>query len=65
MFRPNRLRRWPVLVLAAVVSTFGYVYAQQPAPQTQGQTAAPNPYLMGTEGLIRDRAGSQATCRWP
>ena len=57
MFRPNRLRRWPVLVLAAVVSTFGYVYAQQPAPQTQGQTAAPNPYLMGTEGLNQGPRG--------
>src|SRR5439155_23486260 len=28
------------------ILAFGYVYAQQPAPQT----GAPNPYLMGTEG---------------
>jgi len=50
MFSPNSIRRCAALLLSSVALTFGYVYAQQPAPQTQAQTAAPNPYLMGTEG---------------
>ena len=57
MFRPNRLKRWAVLLLTGLAMSFGYVYAQQPAPQTQSQTAAPNPYLMGTEGLDQGPRG--------
>ena len=48
---PPSRARWIVVSSTALILAFGYVYAQQPAPQTQPQTAAPNPYLMGTEGV--------------
>jgi hypothetical protein len=51
------MTRWVILSLTGVILAVGYVYAQQPAPQTQGQTAAPNPYLMGTEGLNQGPRG--------
>ena len=57
MFRSSSIRRWSILLLLGLVLSFGSVYAQQPAPQTQGQTAAPNPYLMGTEGLDQGPRG--------
>jgi cytochrome c peroxidase len=57
MFRPKSMMRCVILSLTAVIMAFGYVYAQQPAPQTQGQTAAPNPYLMGTEGYYQGPRG--------
>jgi hypothetical protein len=47
MVRPKSVMRWVILSSTAVILAFGYVYAQQPAPQTQGQTA-PNPYRLGT-----------------
>src|SRR6266850_7118233 len=43
MIRPRSIMRWVILALTGVILAVGYVYAQQPAPQT-----APNPYLMGT-----------------
>jgi cytochrome c peroxidase len=51
------MTRWVILSLTGVILAVGYVYAQQPAPQTQAQTAAPNPYLMGTEGLNQGPRG--------
>ena len=50
MIRPKSMMRWAILSLTGLMLASGYVYAQQPAPQTQSQPAAPNPYLMGTEG---------------
>src|SRR5260370_20584584 len=47
MIRPKSMTRWVILSLTGVILAVGGVYAQQPAPQT----AAPNPHLMGTEGL--------------
>src|SRR6266481_8274203 len=47
MIRPKSIMRWDIPAFTGVILAVGYVYAQQPAPQTQ----APNPYLMGTEGL--------------
>src|SRR5258708_20318550 len=47
MIRPKSIMRWVIPAFTGVILAVGYVYAQQPAPQTQ----APNPYLMGTEGL--------------
>src|ERR1700732_4599634 len=41
------MTRWVVLWATGLILAMGYGYAQQPAPPTQ----APNPYLMGTEGL--------------
>src|ERR1700751_2630749 len=41
------------LACATLVLALGYADAQQPAPQT----AAPNPYLMGTEGLNQGPRG--------
>ncbi|MGA7264135.1 MAG: hypothetical protein WBX30_25055, partial [Stellaceae bacterium] len=57
MIRPKSMARWITLSLTAVTLTSGYLYAQQPTPQTQSQTAAPNPYLMGTEGLDQGPRG--------
>ena len=54
---PPSRARWIVVSSTALILAFGYVYAQQPAPQTQPQTAAPNPYLMGTEGVDRGPRG--------
>ena len=56
MIRPSRLR-WIVLASTGLILAFGYVYAQQPAPQTQPQTTPPNPYLIGTEGLDQGPRG--------
>jgi cytochrome c peroxidase len=56
MIRPSRLR-WIVLASTGLILAFGYVYAQQPAPQTQPQTTPPNPYLMGTEGFDQGPRG--------
>src|SRR5437660_5681524 len=53
MIRPKSMMRWVILSLTAVILAFGYAYAQQPAPQTP----APNPYLMGTEGLNQGPRG--------
>src|SRR6266446_8256654 len=53
VIRPKSIMRWVILSLPAVILAFGYVYAQQPAPQPQ----APNPYLMGTEGLNQGPRG--------
>ena len=53
MIRPKRMARWVILSLTVLIPAFGYVYAQQPAPQT----APPNPYLMGTEGLNQGPRG--------
>src|SRR5216684_4932577 len=50
MIRPKSMTRWVIPALTGVILAVGYAYAQQPSPQTQAQTAAPNPYLMGTEG---------------
>ena len=47
MIRAKSMTRWVILSLTGLVLAFGYVYAQQPAPQT----APPNPYLMGTDGV--------------
>jgi cytochrome c peroxidase len=47
MIRPKSIMRWVIPSLTVLILAFGYVYAQQPATQTQ----APNPYLLGTEGL--------------
>src|ERR1700719_2642011 len=41
------------LSCATLILALGYAYAQQPAPQTP----APNPYLMGTEGLNQGPRG--------
>src|SRR5712675_2164316 len=41
------------LFCATLILALGYAYAQQPAPQTP----APNPYLMGTEGLNQGPRG--------
>src|ERR1700736_2547979 len=57
MFRPNSTRCWAMLLLPVVTLASGYLYAQQPAPQTQAQAAAPNPYLMGTEGYYQGPRG--------
>jgi hypothetical protein len=57
MFQPKSIRRCAILLLCSVALTVGYVYAQQPTPQTQTQTTAPNPYLMGPRVSIRDHAG--------
>jgi hypothetical protein len=55
---PSSRARWIVLSsFIALILASSYVYAQQPAPQTQGQTAAPNPYLMGTDGLNQGPRG--------
>src|SRR5690348_16338541 len=56
MIPPSRVR-WIVASFAGLILAVGYVYAQQPAPQTQAQTASPNPYLMGTEGLNQGPRG--------
>ncbi len=53
MIRPKSMTRWVILSLTGVILAVGGVYAQQPAPQT----AAPNPYLMGTEGLNQGPRG--------
>src|SRR2546423_1549102 len=45
------------LSCATLILALGYAYAQQPAPQTQSQPAAPNPYLMGTEGFYQGPRG--------
>jgi len=57
MIRTNSRRGLVILALIGVILAVGYVYAQQPAPQTQAPTAAPNPYLMGTEGLNQGPRG--------
>src|ERR1700720_3769345 len=57
MIRTNSRRGLVILALIGVILVVGYVYAQQPAPQTPAQTAAPNPYLMGTEGLNQGPRG--------
>src|SRR6266481_1139300 len=53
MIRPKRMTRWVILSSTVLILAFGYVHAQQPAPQP----AAPNPYLMGTEGLNQGPRG--------
>jgi len=53
MVRPKNRTRLVILSLTGLIVAFGYVYAQQPAPQT----GAPNPYLMGTEGLNQGPRG--------
>jgi cytochrome c peroxidase len=53
MIRPRSITRRAILSLIGLILAVGYVYAQQPAPQTQ----APNPYLMGTEGLNQGPRG--------
>jgi hypothetical protein len=53
MIRPKSIMRWVIPAFTGVILAVGYVYAQQPAPQTQ----APNPYSMGTEGLNQGPRG--------
>src|SRR5438445_13873096 len=53
MIRAKSLTRRVILSLTGLILALGYVYAQQPAPQT----APPNPYLMGTEGLNQGPRG--------
>ena len=53
MIRPRSITRRAILSLIGLILAFGYVYAQQPTPQTQ----APNPYLMGSEGLNQGPRG--------
>ena len=45
-------RNWIVLSLAGLILSFGHVDAQQ-----EPQKAAPNPYLMGTEGYEKGPRG--------
>jgi cytochrome c peroxidase len=57
MIQPKGMMCWGILSLTGLMLVFGYAYAQQPASQTQAQPAAPNPYLMGTEGLNQGPRG--------
>src|SRR5690242_21830852 len=57
MIQPKGMMCWGILSLTGLMLVFGYAYAQQPASQTQAQTASPNPYLMGTEGLNQGPRG--------
>jgi hypothetical protein len=57
MSRPKSMTRWVILSLTALTLASGYLYAQQPTSQTQGQTTPPNPYLMGTEGYYQGPRG--------
>ena len=56
MIRQRSLTRWVILSLTGLILGLGYVYAQQPTPQTQ-QLAAPNPSSIGTEGLNQGPRG--------
>jgi hypothetical protein len=58
VIRLKSITRWTILTLTAVIlAAVGHVFAQQPATQTQAQTAAPNPYLEGTSGLDQGPRG--------
>jgi len=46
MIRPHSVARWVILALTGVILAVGYVYAQQPAPQT----VPPNPVSDGDRG---------------
>jgi cytochrome c peroxidase len=56
--RLKSITRWVILsVTVVILAAVGHVFAQQPATQTQAQTAAPNPYLEGTAGLDQGPRG--------
>ena len=57
MIRWQKKTHWLVPFLICPALAAGYVYAQQPTPQTPAQPAAPNPYAMGTEGFYQGPRG--------
>src|SRR6201994_2044467 len=57
MIPSSKARRIVLSSFLGLLPAFGYVYAQQPAPQTPPQPAAANPYLLGNEGVDRGPRG--------
>src|SRR6201994_1072516 len=57
MIPSSKARRIVLSSFLGLLPAFGYVYAQQPAPQTPPQPAAANPYLLGNGGVDRGPRG--------